>query len=103
MLPGMATKPDIAIVGAGNLGTALAVALSEAGYQIESVVARRHGNSVARARLLAKLTGARAIMNSEEVNARILWLCVPDAEIARAAVALIPQTSTNIAARQRDP
>jgi predicted short-subunit dehydrogenase-like oxidoreductase (DUF2520 family) len=88
MLPGMATKPDIAIVGAGNLGTALAVALREAGYQIESVVARRQGNSLARARRLAKLTGARAVVNSEEVKARILWLCVPDGEIARAAVSL---------------
>ena len=88
MLPGMATKPDIAIVGAGNLGTALAVALREAGYRIESVVARRQGNSLARARRLAKLTGAREVVSSEEVKARILWLCVPDGEIARAAISL---------------
>ena len=88
MLPGMAQKPSIAIVGVGNLGTALAFALREAGYRIESVVARSRGNSLARARRLAKLTGARAVVGSDEVKAGILWLCVPDTEIARAAVSL---------------
>ena len=88
MLHGMAQKPSIAIVGAGNLGTALAVALREAGYRIESVVARRRRNSLTRARRLAKFTGGRAVVSSEEVKARILWLCVPDGEIARAAVSL---------------
>jgi predicted short-subunit dehydrogenase-like oxidoreductase (DUF2520 family) len=88
MLPGMAQKPSVAIVGAGNLGKALAVALREAGYRIESVVARIHGNSLARARRVAKLTGARAVVTSEAVRARILWLCVPDGEIARAGVSL---------------
>jgi predicted short-subunit dehydrogenase-like oxidoreductase (DUF2520 family) len=88
MLPGMAQKPSIAIVGAGNLGIALGVALREAGYRIESVVARTRGNSLARARRLAALTGARAVVGSKEVKARILWLCVPDAEIERATVSL---------------
>lgn len=88
MLPGMAAKPNIAIVGAGHLGKALGVSLREAGYRIESVVARKRGNSLARARRLATLTGARAVVGSEEVKARILWLCVPDAEIAPAAVSL---------------
>jgi predicted short-subunit dehydrogenase-like oxidoreductase (DUF2520 family) len=88
MLPGMAQKPSVAIVGAGNLGKALAVELREAGYRIESVVARIHGNSLARARRVAKLTGARAVVTSEAVRARILWLCVPDGEIARAGVSL---------------
>jgi predicted short-subunit dehydrogenase-like oxidoreductase (DUF2520 family) len=88
MLPGMAQKPSVAIVGAGNLGKALAVELREAGHRIESVVARIHGNSLARARRVAKLTGARAVVTSEAVRARILLLCVPDGEIARAAVSL---------------
>ena len=88
MLPGMAPKPNVAIVGAGNLGTALALALREVGYRIESVVARIYGNSLARARRLATATGARAVVGSDEVKARILWLCVPDGEIARAAASL---------------
>jgi predicted short-subunit dehydrogenase-like oxidoreductase (DUF2520 family) len=88
MLPGMAQKRSVAMVGAGNLGTALAVALREAGYRIESIVARRRGNSVARASRLARQTGSRVVLDAEEVKARILWLCVPDAEIARAAASL---------------
>jgi predicted short-subunit dehydrogenase-like oxidoreductase (DUF2520 family) len=88
MLPGMAQKPTIAIVGAGNLGTALGVALREAGYRIESVISRAGGNSLARARRLARQTGSRAVLGAEEVKARVLWLCVPDSEIARAAAAL---------------
>jgi predicted short-subunit dehydrogenase-like oxidoreductase (DUF2520 family) len=88
MLPGMAAKPDIAIVGAGNLGTALGIALREAGYRIESVVARTRGSSLTRAGRLATLTGAREVVGAEEVKARLWWLCVPDGEIARAAVSL---------------
>lgn len=87
MLPGMAQKPSIAIVGAGNLGTALALALREAGYPIESVIARR-GKSLIRAKRLAKQIGARAVLGTEEVRAQVLWLCVPDGEIARVALSL---------------
>ena len=85
MLPGMAEKPSIAIVGAGNLATALAVALREAGYQIDAVVA---GTRRKRARGLAKLTASRAVVSAAEVKARILWFCVPDDKIRRAAAAL---------------
>jgi predicted short-subunit dehydrogenase-like oxidoreductase (DUF2520 family) len=87
MLPGMARKPSIAIVGAGNLGTALALALREAGYPVESVIARS-GKSLTRAKGLAEQIGARAVLGAEEVRARVLWLCVPDSEIARAALSL---------------
>jgi predicted short-subunit dehydrogenase-like oxidoreductase (DUF2520 family) len=88
MLPGMAAKPNIAIVGAGNLGTALAVALREAGHRIESVIARTRGNSIAQAKRLARQTGARVVLDAGEVKAGVLWLCVPDGEIPRAAVSL---------------
>ena len=87
MLPGMAGKPSIAIVGAGNLGTALALALREAGYRIESVIARR-GKSLTRARRLARQVRSRAVLIAEDVKARVLWLCVPDSEIARVASSL---------------
>jgi len=88
MLPGMTQKPSIAIVGAGNLGTALALALREAGYRIESVIARAGGRSLTRARGLARQTRSRAVLGAEEVKARVLWLCVPDGEIARASASL---------------
>ena len=88
MLPGMTGKPNIAIVGAGNLGTALALALREAGYRIESVIARGGGTSLTRARQLAAQVRSRAVLAAEVGKARVLWLCVPDSEIARAAESL---------------
>jgi predicted short-subunit dehydrogenase-like oxidoreductase (DUF2520 family) len=75
-------------VGAGNLGTALALALREAGYRIESVIARGHGKSLTRARRLSKQVSSRAVLGAEGVKARVLWLCVPDSEIARVALSL---------------
>ncbi len=88
ILPGMAGKPSIAIVGAGNLGTALAHALREAGYRIESVIARGRGKSLRRAKRLARQLGSKAVLGTENVEAQVLWLCVPDSEIARAAASL---------------
>ncbi len=96
MLPGMTAKPRVAIVGAGNLGTALAVALRHAGYEVEAVVAPSRGASspasspasLKKARKLAKQVGARAVVDLSGVRAELIWLCVPDAAIAEAAGSL---------------
>jgi predicted short-subunit dehydrogenase-like oxidoreductase (DUF2520 family) len=89
MLPGMAAaKPRVAIVGAGNLGSALALALERAGYAIEAVMTRPRGESRKRARGLAKQVGARVVTDLSTVRAELIWFCVPDAEIARAARAV---------------
>jgi predicted short-subunit dehydrogenase-like oxidoreductase (DUF2520 family) len=88
MLPGMAAKPRVAIVGAGNLGTALALALQRAGYAVEAVIARSRGASLRKAQALAKQVGARASTDLSDVRAGLIWFCVPDAEIARAARSL---------------
>ncbi len=88
MLPGMAGKPRVAIVGAGNFGTALAVSLLRAGYVIEAVVARSRAVSLKRARRLAKQVSARALTAPSDLRADLIWFCVPDAEIGQAAGAL---------------
>jgi predicted short-subunit dehydrogenase-like oxidoreductase (DUF2520 family) len=88
MLPGMAARPRVAIIGAGKLGTALALALRHAGYQIEVVVARSRGASLKKARGLAKEVGARAVVDLSDVRAQLIWFCVPDAAIAGAARSL---------------
>ncbi len=90
MLPGMAAKPRVAIVGAGNFGSALALALRQAGYDIEAVIARARGDSLRggslkRAQKLANLVGAGVSHDLSGVRAEWIWFCVPDAEIARAA------------------
>jgi predicted short-subunit dehydrogenase-like oxidoreductase (DUF2520 family) len=88
MLPGMAGKPLVAIVGAGNLGAALALSLRRVGYSIEAVIARSRGASLKKAERLAKEVGARALVDPAALRAHLIWFCVPDAEIARAARAL---------------
>ena len=93
MLPGMTAKPRVAIVGAGNFGSALALALSQAGYVIETVIARVRGEalrdgSLKRAQKLAKMVGARLPHDLSWVRAELIWFCLPDAEIARAAKSL---------------
>jgi predicted short-subunit dehydrogenase-like oxidoreductase (DUF2520 family) len=86
MLPGMAAKPRIAIVGPGNLGSALGVSLQRAGFTIAAVIAQ--GNSLKRGRTLAKQVGAHSTADPSEVKADLIWLSVPDSEIAKAALSL---------------
>jgi predicted short-subunit dehydrogenase-like oxidoreductase (DUF2520 family) len=88
MLPAMATKARIAIVGAGRLGTALARHLKQAGYTITEII---HHGSVAkqRTRLLARKVRAHlSPIADAQLNANVIWFCVPDREIAEAARAL---------------
>lgn len=92
MLPGMPAKskrkPRVAIVGAGNLASALAVALRQAGYAVGAIISRKGRASLQRARRLAQETGAVAAMGghgTRNVNADVVWFCVPDAAIASAA------------------
>lgn len=85
----MAAKPHITIVGAGNLGAALGAALVRAGYPIDAVVARSAGNSLGRAMLLARRLGSTAVSASHaQVSSDVVWFCVPDGQISRAARSL---------------
>jgi len=85
----MRLKPTIAIVGAGNLGTALALGLRAAGYRITQIVSRDLGPSRRRTRAFAKRVGARATtMREPRITADIVWFGVPDRAIAAQAEAL---------------
>lgn len=85
MLPGMKRAPRIAIVGAGNLGTALTLSLHGAGFKIDRVVGHAKGDSLACVRKLARKVGAGFSLNLSGCEADVIWFCVPDAAIARAA------------------
>jgi predicted short-subunit dehydrogenase-like oxidoreductase (DUF2520 family) len=80
-------RPSIAIVGPGRLGTALAVHLHRAGYRIDEVVGGATARSHARAVSLARKLEARASQSHTAwLEADLVWFCVPDAQIAKAAV-----------------
>ena len=78
----MATrKPTIALVGPGNLGTALVLALRRAGYRITELVARPA--SLSRARALARRIHAKAaILEAAALNADVTFVSVGDTAIA---------------------
>jgi predicted short-subunit dehydrogenase-like oxidoreductase (DUF2520 family) len=90
-------KPTVAVVGAGRLATFLAVALHDAGFTITEIVTRDSARSRARARALAARVGAQVVTaHSALLGASLLWCCVPDGEIKRAASAM----ANHLAARK---
>ena len=93
MLPAMAAKPRIAIVGPGRIGTALALELTRAGYTIEEVISREQAASRTKAQALARRVRARATtLGNPQLDAALIWFCVPDRNIASAARALSQST-----------
>jgi predicted short-subunit dehydrogenase-like oxidoreductase (DUF2520 family) len=83
------SEPSVAIVGAGSLASFLGVALHEAGFKIAEIIVRGSAASRKRARSLALKVGAKvATADSASLDASLMWLCVPDREIRRAALSL---------------
>ncbi len=86
MLPAMAEKPSVAIVGPGRLGRALALELRRAGYSISEIVSRDTTASKRKARELARKVDAQAsTSDTARLDADLVWFCVPDQEIAAAS------------------
>ena len=81
----MAVKPRIAIVGPGRLGSALALELTRAGYRVSAIVSGNSSASRQRARVLARQVSAPWSAPDAPFDCDLLWFCVPDREIARAA------------------
>jgi predicted short-subunit dehydrogenase-like oxidoreductase (DUF2520 family) len=86
-------KPQVAIIGAGRLGTALAIALAAKGYPIRALVARR----IESARKAATLVGKAATLLDDDIaaltakhicrlpKADLVLISVPDDQIAGVA------------------
>lgn len=86
-------KPEVSIIGAGRLGTALAIALAGEGYSIASLVARRRDSARRAAALLDVSTRALALKElAKETTDRpapgLLLIATPDDQISRLAAAL---------------
>ena len=86
MLPAMAEKPRIAIVGPGRLGRALVLELKRAGYTISEIVSRGSAASKRKAADLARRVKAHASTSDRaRLDADLVWFCMPDREIAAAS------------------
>jgi predicted short-subunit dehydrogenase-like oxidoreductase (DUF2520 family) len=79
-------KKTISIVGPGNLGRVLAIALYDSGYRISEIITRDDVASLRKARSLAKRIGASGTrVNDAKLDADVIWLCVTDAAVAGVA------------------
>lgn len=78
-----ARPQSVAIVGLGNWGTSLARALAAAGNPPSEVIRRRSQPLAGALRAVPVHTWAHARLDST-----VLWLCVPDAQIAATAARL---------------
>jgi predicted short-subunit dehydrogenase-like oxidoreductase (DUF2520 family) len=89
-------KPEVAIIGAGRLGTTLAVALSRKSYTITSLVARNVSSARKSATLLDKDAQVLAAKNLDALLPADLYLITtPDDQIAAVAAQLTEVTTRN--------
>ncbi len=82
-------KPSVSVIGAGRLGQALALALNQAGYQVEALVARTTRKAQQAAKLLGKTTLALTIKQLDRLPSSGLFIiATPDDAIAATARAV---------------
>jgi predicted short-subunit dehydrogenase-like oxidoreductase (DUF2520 family) len=96
-------RATLSIIGAGRMGTALALALSARGYRIEAVVARRQ----AHARRAAELVGTQPlILTSAQLdqlpNSDILFITTPDDTVESVAAQIAATLTLRNAKSQRE-
>jgi predicted short-subunit dehydrogenase-like oxidoreductase (DUF2520 family) len=88
------TKPTLAFIGAGTLGTALSRACAAAGYHVLSIHSHSHEDA---ARLASTLSGAKAVSNpTDTTTADIVFLTVPDDVIAAACESISWPASSSV-------
>lgn len=77
--PQIESKPAISIIGAGRLGTALALALASQGYPVEAMVARRLGHAQ---RVRRSLAGTGLALSARQLKAlppsKLILITTPD-------------------------
>lgn len=79
----------ISIVGAGNLGSALALTLISAQYRVKFVAHRASSSGRHEAKMLASRIDARVVtLGRDPLDSDIVWLTVPDDAIAGVALRL---------------
>src|SRR5208283_373711 len=97
ILPGVRKESDkakpvtVSVVGAGNLGTALALTLPAAGYEVKIIAGRAKSTSARVTKALARKVGARFVeLGKQPLDTDIVWIAVPDDMIAGVSRLLAP-------------
>lgn len=88
--PSDAALPDVALIGAGAVGTALAERMAQAGYPMGAVISRDRAEAAALAEQVGAPVASDAVGDLPD-TARIVLLCVPDDAIEPVAAALADQ------------
>lgn len=79
---------NVAIIGVGKVGGALAIALSERGYEISQLVTRRYEKAREIARLIEPRPQVISSEELEKVSADVVFITTQDSEITVVAEAL---------------
>ena len=74
------TKPSLTIIGAGRLGTAMAIALSSVGYPIHALVSRRRARSKQTGRLLDETVPLLVLEELRDVG-QVVLITTPDDQL----------------------
>src|SRR5262249_21649371 len=88
MLPCMARKPTIALIGPGRLGAPLAMQLGRAGYRIAEIVSRTAVGAKSALPLARALKAHSSTIANARLDAQIIWFCIPDSKVASLAAEL---------------
>jgi predicted short-subunit dehydrogenase-like oxidoreductase (DUF2520 family) len=93
----MPSKPKIAIVGPGRVGTALAYELARAGYVLDEIVLRKKIRGNSRVRQLCSTIATKAVtLKTARFSADVIWICVPDGKIAEVALEIASKHPSTI-------
>jgi predicted short-subunit dehydrogenase-like oxidoreductase (DUF2520 family) len=80
------SRVSVSIVGAGNLGTALALTLPAAGYDVKHIAVQpRSANRRLSASLARKVKARLVATGREALESDIVWITVPDDKIGEVA------------------
>lgn len=94
------SKPSVSIVGSGRLGTALALALSAAGYSIEVMIARRRAHARKAAALVSPRTPSLGIDELRLLPpGKVILIATQDDEIGNIAEKLAGLTTGAVKGR----
>src|SRR5271157_2523396 len=83
---GAAHALTVSIVGAGNLGTALALTLPGAGCEVKFIATREKSGNQRQAKALARQVKARLVeLGKQPLDTDLVWIAVPDDSISQVA------------------